>query len=150
MRHALFLLGALAVAGCSGLFDPGRPEVGLSYSLFDPLDVPTEVHMAIDGHEVRLPAPETRSEVTRMTITARRYGKMPVRVALLTPGGDTLAALQITQLLERDHAHWVGAEVSIWRPQGHCVGEVAATPLRPPRPDTLFVMYGRLSHGAIC
>ena len=151
MRKAMVLVGAFGVAGCSGILNPLRPEVALSYIRSDPLDTPTEVHIAIDGRNVRLPAPDNEeSGRTSATITARRYGSVPVHIALLTTDGDTLAALQITHRLERGHGHWVGAQVSDWRPQGHCIGAVATAPLRPPSADTLFVMYGGIPHDAIC
>src|SRR5688572_11391386 len=119
MRKAILLVGALGIAGCSGVLEPRRPVIGVSYNLWSPLAVATELHVAIDRQNLWLPAPEgqLRSESSTQ-VRARRYGDMPVRIAVLTITRDTLAAVQITHHLERDNAHWIGAQISDWRPQG--------------------------------
>ena len=85
-----------------------------------------------------------------MDLPGLRYGTLPVRMSLMTASGDTLAAVEFSHHLERDHSHWISASVGPERRLGFCIGFPMATPLRTAPQDTLFVYAGSLPDGAIC
>jgi hypothetical protein len=103
----------------------------------------------IGGRQVELASPDPGAG--RSTdIRGRRYGPAPVRVALVTTDGDSLALVEFSQQFQRDHNHWVAALVGQYRPVGHCIGNLVVAPLRDGGTDTLFVMYGSLPERAVC
>lgn len=75
-----------------------------------------------------------------------------MRLALLTGSRDTLSMLEFTQEFRRGHRHWLSAVIGRDRPDGFCIGTVAAAPLRtaPAGADSLFVMYGGMPEDAVC
>jgi hypothetical protein len=140
---------ALTFAGCSTLFTPSGPKISVSMAVERPPTVPTVLRADIGGQRVELastePGPPRSTDVR-----GRQYGLVPVRVALLTTDGASLAAVEFSQQFERDRNHWVAARLGQHRPLGHCIGTLVAAPLRQGGADTLFVMYGSLPEGAIC
>lgn len=154
----LLLLPALALAGCSGVFSPDGPEISVSGDLNPVVAERPVLRVTIGSREVSLTFSErgAGSGVSRK-IRGPRYGEVPVRVALFSAEGDSLAAVAFTQEFERDNDHWVSAIIGTYRPGGFCIGEldvvalpVGAFPESGTVQDTLFVMHGRIPKGAIC
>ena len=147
----IIMLATLAVAACSGLFDSDEPTFSVGFELEHALPVPTVLHADVGRYNIRITAPEPGLGRARSTLVPRaRAGTVPVRLTVLTTSGDTLATMQFTQELERDHDHWVTAQIGRQRPFGFCFGTPSATPLRSDNTDTLFVIAGGLQRGAIC
>ena len=158
MRAAFAMVLGLGLIGCSGSFGSDGPDISISGQLERPVTEPPTLQVDISGHEtiIQLHQAGSRPVISR-EIHGPRYGNVPVHVALLSSSGESLAAVDFTQLFERGNNHWVSAIVGVRRPGGHCIGTVEVAPLPADAfpgtigaPDTLFVMHGRIPKGAIC
>ncbi len=148
---------SLPLAGCGNLLGSEGPRISVSLARELPLTAPLVLLADIGARRVHLTVPEQGSGQASAEAGVSRYGDVPVRVTLRTLAGDSLAAVAFTQRFERDHRHWVSAQVGRRRPTGHCIGNVVLTPLRSgmlsgasAEPDTLYVMYGSIQKDAIC
>ena len=151
LSGTIITLAAVAIAGCSDLFDSDEPTFSVGFELEHGLAVSTVLHADIGRRNIRIAAPEPGLGRTRSTLVRGvRAGVVPVRLTIVTTSGDTLATMQYSQKLERDHDHWVTAQIGLRRPFGFCFGVPSATPLRPDNADTLFVTAGGLPRGAVC
>lgn len=154
----LLLLPALALLGCSGVFSPDGPDISLSGDLNRAVARAPVLQVTIGGRQVNLPFSDgVAGAKVLKRIRGPRYGDVPVRVALVSPQGDSLAAVTFRQDFERDNNHWVSVLVGTYRPQGFCIGVLEVIPLRANAfpesaavQDTLFVMHGRIPKDAIC
>lgn len=154
----LLLPAALALFGCSGVFSPDGPDISLSGDVNRAVAQVPVLRVTIGWRQVDLPfrARDAGAGVAKQ-IRGPRYGTVPVRVALISADGDSLAAVAFTQEFARDHNHWVSAIIGTYRPDGFCIGELDVVPLPVGAfpesgtvPDTLFVMHGRIPKNAIC
>ncbi len=140
----------VVAASCSQLFGPSGPNVSVSIALDRPLAPAPGLRASIGGRRIDVAASSPGAARAERSVRAPRFGTLPVEVALLEPGGDTLAAVTFSQEFRRGHNHWVSALVGARRPEGFCIGALAVAPLRAEGADTLFVMYGGIPEGAIC
>lgn len=90
--------------------------------------------------------------LTSEQLVVAAQGELPVRVALLGASGDTLATIRVVLTLAPGYRLSTGIPIGRTRPFGHCVGPIAAAPLRPSAggSDTLFVDVGGTPVNAVC
>ena len=152
------VLAALALAGCSDLFSPDGPQISIAGSLQHTVAGSADMRVDVGGRRVRIELHVWGTPVTpTRRIQGPRYGDVPVRVAVTTDDGDTLATMEFIQRFARDNHHWVSAVVGLRRPEGHCIGTLEVAPLpagalsvAPDVQDTLFLMHGNIPKGVIC
>jgi hypothetical protein len=78
-------------------------------------------------------------------------GQLPIRVALVSAAGDTLASARLEFVLRPAHTYWVTVRAGGARPTGMCIGRVTAAPISPGKAgDSLFVTGGGMPRGAMC
>jgi hypothetical protein len=154
VRYSSSLLAAaglaLALAACSSVLGLGGPRISLSLAMEQVLPEAPVLRVDIGGEGVEVVATSASAPRDERQVRGPRYGDVPVRVALLGPSGDTMAAVEFTQGFQRDHNHWVSGIVGQRRPLGHCIGALAVAPLCNAESDSLYVMYGGMPEGAIC
>ena len=161
-RRTAAALGALLVIGCTRApqppppVSPNRAPIRVSVWLERPaIDTPVfRVNLGQQSVEVRAREP---SSVPAATVVAGvPLGDRPVRAALVSSGGDTLAVVEFTMRVHEDHQHWITASVQRRRPSGLCIGHLTVAPLAAPRAgeasrgDTLFVSFGSIPANAEC
>lgn len=152
-RVCVLVAAAIActfAAGCSEIFGPSGPKITVSLGLESPIVPAPTLRVLIDDRLVVVPASQAGTAPTERTIRGPRFGSTPVRVALMSSAGDTLAAVAFSQEFRRGENHWVAGLTGSHRPIGICIGALAAAPLHGSDTDTLFVMYGNIPEGAIC
>jgi len=141
---------ALALAGCGDTLGLVGPRISVSLGVERVLPGTPWLHADIGGQRVEVAPNSPGAPRAERELRGPRYGTVPVKVALVTAAGDTMAKVEFNQDFTRDHNHWVSGQVGQQRPEGHCIGTVVATPLRNTPADSLFVMYGAIPQGAIC
>jgi hypothetical protein len=77
-------------------------------------------------------------------------GELPVRVALISAAGDTLATARVVLALHPNWSYDLMLMAGGSRLEGMCMGQVTAVPIRPAGVDTLFVYSGGLPKGSMC
>lgn len=154
----LLLIPALPLLGCSVFTGSGGPDISLHALVTRTVAQAPLLQVDVAWRRVTIEADLNGFRPGRSTeIHGPRYGEVPVRVALLSSEGDSLAAVEFVQDFARDNNHWVTALIGTHRPGGFCIGTLEVVPLPVGAfpesgavQDTLFVMHGRIPKGAIC
>ncbi|HUE95699.1 MAG TPA: hypothetical protein VMN39_03520 [Longimicrobiaceae bacterium] len=140
----------LALAGCSSIFGPERPEVSIALYSAVGYDRLGRFEVDIGGRLFRFQADD---EVSRK-VDAPEAGLLSVQVRLMGTGTDTLAAAEFSQRFSEGSEHWIVGRLGLQRPLGHCIGQLIVVPLPPaadaPQADTLFLTHGSIPEGAVC
>jgi hypothetical protein len=104
-----------------------------------------------------LPSPDNGPWQYSVPRTVPTTGRLPARVALIVPSGDTLAAASVSVRLAPDHRFGIGVYIPRVFPRGpadRCLGEVTPVAIRGSErsgvADSMFVIVGGLPKGAIC
>lgn len=150
----LGVAGTLALAGCSDVLGLGGPKIVVSVARQSNGGDPLLLQADIGGRRVEVESPRTLDDYDEeyREVRGPRFGDVRVQATVLTASRDTLATVEFTQGFRRGDQHWISAVVGPNRPEGFCIGDMVAAPLRtaPAGADSLFVMYGGLPEGAIC
>lgn len=152
MHRILACLSILvAASGCSILFGPDEPDVTISLSAGDDVERAMALDVGLGGRVFRV---EANSSSPPMTARAPDVGAHTVRVELVEVPDEVLATAQFSQTFQEDYDHWIAGIVGVYRPVGHCIGELIVVPLEPAgsqtEPDTLFLMHGGIPRDAVC
>lgn len=143
-------LVALLACGCSSFFG-SEPEPDVHLFMWGETEGLSALEVSLGKRDFRL---EIEEPNPRMDVHAPRVGSLPVRVRLLGANANVLAAAEFTRTFREHHDHWVGGDVGLDRPLGHCIGTLIVIPLRAAPagavPDTLFLMHGSISKDAVC
>lgn len=150
----LAVASTLALAGCSDVLGIGGPKIVVSVARQSNVGDPLLLQAAIGGRRVEVESPRTLDDYDDgyREVRGPRFGDVPVHATVLTTSRDTLATVEFTQTFRRGERHWISAVVGPDRPDGFCIGNIVAAPLRtaPAGADSLFVMYGGIPEDAIC
>jgi hypothetical protein len=150
----LAVASTLAAAGCSDVLGIGGPRIVVSVAKQSGVGDPLLLQADIGGRRVEVESPRTLDDYDDRYREVRgpRFGDVRVHATVLTAGRDTLATVEFTQGFRRGDRHWISAVVGPDRPEGFCIGDLVAAPLRtaPAGADSLFVMYGGIPENAIC
>lgn len=140
----------LALAGCESLLGVGGPVIVVSLGMQGTVEAPLFLRADIGGRQVEVQSRILGDDRAFTEGHGPRYGEVPVRATVLSASRQELATVSFTQEFRRGNRHWLSALVGQQRPEGFCIGAVAAAPLRTGGADSLFVMYGGMPEDAVC
>jgi hypothetical protein len=145
---SITIASSVLCAGCLSLLGSGEEDFTVSLAMQRSWEPPPVLHVTAFGRLVKLTG---RSDGVRIEeeVEPRHAGPQEVRVRLVSADGETIASTQHRLVFEPGNSHWIAMVVGRHRPIGHCIGNLTVVPTSLPT-DTVFVMHGRIPHGAIC
>lgn len=151
------ILATAGMGGCLGILGlDDRPTVLVRFGLQLGSGEVVTLQTNVGGTRFSLADRGPGDKPTLRDVRVPRTGTLPVRVAALLPGADTLARAEFTAEYRDGYVHWITVEIGSARPGRPCQQPVAAVPLartisrNTGTRDTLFVLAGSMPKGGRC